>query len=124
MNITDALPIVAGFLAVWVTALINRPGMTPGRKRLIAGGTAAVLGVVSLVAQGAFKELPESAVDTVSTVVVYLGLTIVAGQSFYALMYGPAKDLERATSPKPPEVLDHLSEGEVEAAEEGERPED
>lgn len=124
MNITDALPIVAGFLAVWVTALINRPGMTPGKKRLIAGGTAAVLGVVSLVVQGAFKELPESVVNLVSTVVVYLGLTIVAGQSFYALMYGPAKDLERATSPKPPEVLDHLSEGEVEAAEEGERPED
>lgn len=124
MNITDALPIVAGFIAVWVTALINRPGMTPGRKRLIAGGTAAVLGVVSLVVQGAFKELPPEAVGLVSTVVVYLGLTIVAGQSFYALMYGPAKDLEKATSPKPPEVLDHLSEGEVEAAEEGERPED
>ena len=124
MNVTDALPIVAGFVAVWVTALINRPGMTAGQKRLIAGGTAAVLGVVSLIVQGAFKELPESVVNLVSTVVVYLGLTIVAGQSFYALMYGPAKDLEKATSPKPPEVLDHLSEGEVEAAEEGERPED
>ena len=124
MNITDALPIVAGFVAVWVTALINRPGMTAGQKRLIAGGTAAVLGVVSLAALGAFKELPESVVNLVSTVVVYLGLTIVAGQSFYALMYGPAKDLEKATSPKSPEVLDHLSDGEIAAAEEGDRPED
>ena len=60
MNITDALPIVAGFVAVWVTALINRPGMTAGQKRLIAGGTAAVLGVVSLVVQGTFKELPDA----------------------------------------------------------------
>lgn len=99
-----ALPVIAGFCAIWLTALFSRPGMTAGKKRGISALVAAVLGVVSVIISGQIVGIPADTVDLVSRVVVYVGVTLIAAQGFYAALKDPARALEQATSPgQPPE---------------------
>ena len=48
----EALPIIAGFLAVWLTAWINKPETSSSTKRWVAIAVATVLGLLSLVVNG------------------------------------------------------------------------
>ena len=94
----EALPIIAGFLAVWLTAWINKPETSSSTKRWVAIAVATVLGLLSLVVNGQITELPADALIWVDKIIGYIGLAIVASQGFYQVLWTPAKKVEAVTS--------------------------
>ena len=94
----EALPIIAGFLAVWLTAWINNPETSPSAKRWTAIAVATMLGFLSLVVNGQITELPADALAWVDKIIGYIGLAIVASQGFYQVLWTPAKKVEAVTS--------------------------
>ena len=101
MTALEALPIIAGFLAVWITSLINRPGTNPTTKRVVAVAVSIVLGLLSLLLSGQIAEVPPGVLEWVNRAVVYLGLTIVASQGFYRAFEPAAKTLEATVNSGP-----------------------
>ena len=98
----EALPIIAGFLAVWLTAWINNPETSPSAKRWTAIAVATVLGLLSLIISGQITELPAGALAWVNKIIGYIGLAIVASQGFYQVLWTPAKKVEAVTSGEEP----------------------
>ena len=94
MSGAAALVVIAGFLAVWLTAFLNSPGWSPGTKRFVAVAVAGVLGLVAVVLSGYIQEIPPDVVARVERIVGYVGMTIVAGQGFYAVLKDPATQVE------------------------------
>ena len=99
MSATDALPIIAGFLTVWIAAVLNRPNANPTTKRVVVVAVAVVLAVLSLIVSGQIVELPSGAVQWTDKIVGYVGLAIVASQGFYRVLEPGAKAVEGAVGP-------------------------
>lgn len=90
---------LAGLLAPFLTALINRPSWSSQLKQLVALVVAIVLGIIGLVLGGAISNVPA----TPAAWGIVLFSVIGISQTLYAVVLkttgvGPA--LEKATSPK------------------------
>lgn len=90
----DALPIIAGFLTIWLAAWVNKPDTRPSVKRAVSIGIAVVLGGLSLIISGQIAEFPSDAVAWVDKIVGYVGLAIVASQGFYQALWDKVKRVE------------------------------
>lgn len=98
MTITDQWAWLVGFIAPIIVSVISKQTWTSQRKRLVSVGVAIVLGVVTLIVQGAFSTLGEWTWQTPVTVIV---LVVGASQAAYALLWKPtgvADKVEAATT--------------------------
>jgi Na+/H+-translocating membrane pyrophosphatase len=97
--------LLVGVLTPAVIAVINHPVWQPQAKRIIAVICAAVLGILTVVANGMFTDFEVTAASVVTVVLAVVG----ASQTAYALLWKPtgaADKIEETVNPGPsvPEV--------------------
>lgn len=93
-----ALALISGVVVPFVTAFFTHPVMSPTKKRLISGGVAIVLGLLSAIITGQLGWIPPNIAAWVTSFVVSLGIVIVAAQGFYKQFKGTVESLEFATT--------------------------
>lgn len=98
MSGVEALPIIAGFLAVWLTAILNRPDYSPALRRTVAAIVSALLGIVALIVSGQIAEVPAGVVEWIGRIVGYIGMAIISAQGFYKVFQPAAENVEQATT--------------------------
>jgi hypothetical protein len=80
-----AWPVLVGFVTPLLLALINRPGWSPQRKRIIAVVASAVLGVITVLVTGAVDVGHLELGDVLGFFVLVIG----ASQTSYAVLWKP-----------------------------------
>lgn len=93
--------LLVGVLTPAIVAIINHPVWEPQAKRIIAVVAAAVLGVLTIIANGMFSDFEVTAATVVTVVLAVIG----ASQTAYALLWKPtgaADKIETSINPGPP----------------------
>ena len=101
MDIQNALLVITAALVVVFTAIVSRPGMTSGRKRLIAGIFSFVLGTITAVVNGQIEGIPPEFIAWLVKVLVTVAVVIVASQGIYQLFKDPLSTLEASVNGGP-----------------------
>ena len=101
MDIQNALLVISAALVVVFTAIVSRPGMTPGRKRLIAGIFSFVLGTITAVVNGQIEGIPPEFIAWLVKVLVTVAVVIVASQGIYQLFKDSLSTLEASVNVGP-----------------------
>ena len=94
---------LAGVLTPAIIAVVNHPIWSSEQKRLIALGCSIVVGILTVIGQGALTDF-EVSIPTVITVVLAV---VGASQAAYAVFWKPtglADTIEGAVNPGPPVV--------------------
>lgn len=97
---------IAGVLAPAFIAVINQPRWQSQTKRIIAYTGAAVIGVLTVIGDGALNDMEVNIPNTVTVVMAVVG----ASQIAYGILWKPSglsDVIEEATAlkPKPPEPV-------------------
>ena len=105
MDIQNALMVVAAALVLLFSAIVSRPNMTSGRKRLIAGIFSAVFGTITAVVNGQIEGIPPDFVAWLVKIIVTIAVVIAASQAAYQLFKDPLTTLEASVNVGPDEQL-------------------
>lgn len=92
--------LLVGVLTPAVVAVINHPIWEPQAKRIIAVVAAALLGVLTVIANGLFTDFEVTTANLVTAVLAVIG----ASQTAYALLWKPtgaADSIETHVNPGP-----------------------
>lgn len=96
MTQTEMWAVIIGFVTPLLVAVVNQPQWTRNQKRVLAVGVSVIVGVLNLVAQGAFTEQSLTWSGALASLVLVIG----AAQASYALLWKPsgvAETVEAAT---------------------------
>lgn len=105
MTGVDAMSIIVAVLVLpLLTAVFTRPNMSDSTKRWVSVGVAAVLGTLSAIVSGQLDFVPPDVATWTVRVLVWIATVAVAGQAAYRLLVDPARAIEQATSPGPPDA--------------------
>lgn len=98
INITGvtALAMISGVLTPFISAVFTNPVMPPARKRLIVGGVAVVLGLISAIITGQLGWIPSNIVAWTNAFIITIGIVIAAAQGFYKQFKGTVETIEAA----------------------------
>lgn len=95
---TASWALLAGFLTPLLTSVVQQPTWTSRTRTLVAVVASVVAGVVTLLANGAFNDGPQ-------TVLSIIALVVVTSATAYKTLWVPsgiAPKIENATSKSPP----------------------
>lgn len=99
---TASWALLAGFLTPLLTSVVQQPTWTSRTRTIVATLASVVVGVITLLANGAFNDGPQ-------TVLSVLALVVVTSATAYKNLWVPsgvAPKIENATSKTPPGVPD------------------
>lgn len=94
MEASAVLAMIAGFVAPWVIALVNRPDFSSTRKRVVTVAVCAPFGIIAAIVSGQLDGIPTSVVTVVGRILVSVGVVIIASQPFYAVFKPAVKRVE------------------------------
>jgi Na+/H+-translocating membrane pyrophosphatase len=92
---------IAGVIAPALIAVINQPRWQSQTKRIIAYAGAAVIGLLTVIGNGAMNDLEVNLPNAITVIMAVVG----ASQIAYGLLWKPSgmsDMIEEATSPKTP----------------------
>lgn len=96
---------LVGVLTPAIIAVVNHPIWTSEQKRLISLGCSVLIGILTVIGQGAFTDF-EVSIPTVITIVLAI---VGASQAAYAVFWKPtglSDAIEERVNPGPPPPVD------------------